>query len=101
MASDPEAIQLLREAVRLLRVLAGPQIRELNERFAATMLTSEKRRGMWGAMDGTRTLAEIGKEVGVSGEAVRQFLREVEDNFPDLVETSRESGAQRPTRRVI
>lgn len=101
MTDDDETVQLLRQAVWLLRLIAGPQIRELNERFEASMLTSEKRRAMWSAMDGTKTLAEIGKQVEISGEAVRQFVREVEENFPELVEDPPQSGAQRPERRII
>lgn len=98
---QPEVVELLKEAVRLLRIMAAPQIQDLRERFGAAMLTSEKRRAMWGAMDGTKSLAEIGRSVGVSGEAVRQFVREVEVSFPQLVETSHEAGGQKPLRAAL
>jgi hypothetical protein len=100
--SEDESVVLLREAVRLLRIIARPHIRELEERFRASMLTSEKRRQMWDAMNGSRSLADIGKEVATTAEAVRQFVREVEMNFPDLIEFEREGGGpQRPRRRLI
>ena len=98
---EPDVTELLKEVVRLLRIIAGPQLQELNERFRTSLLTSEKRRAMWDAMDGTRSLAEIGRAVGVSGEAVRQFLREVEVSFPQLVQTSRGTGGQKPMRAPI
>lgn len=98
---EPEVVELLREVVRLLRIMAGPAVQELSERFRTTMLTSEKRRAMWDAMDGTKSLAEIGRAVGVSREAVRQFLRELEGSFPQLVQTSRGTGGQKPMRVPI
>jgi hypothetical protein len=95
---NEESLLLLREAVRLLRIVAGPEIRETKERFATTMLTSDRRRQMWLAMDGTKTLGEIGKAVGASGEAVRQFVRDVEQGFPDLIAANPDAGPQRPMR---
>ena len=98
---EDEATQLLREAVKLLRVIARPQMRELEERFNAGMLTSSKRKAMWAAMDGTQTLAEIAKLAGTSSEAVRQFVRDIEQSFPDLIEVEPALGGQQPRRRII
>ena len=92
--------ELLKEAVRLLRVIATPQIREMEERFEAALLTSKKRSEMWALMNGTRTLADIASEVGVSREAVRLFLREAEDSFPLLIETVEGPDGQRPARQL-
>lgn len=102
MTSD-ETNELLREAVRLLHVIARPQLNELRDRFEASMLTSAKRQRMWEAMNGTRTLADIAEEAGTSGEAVRQFVREIEDSdsFADLLESGSGGGPQRPRRRLI
>ena len=86
---DDEAIELLREAVRLLRVLARPQLTELRERFQSTMLSSPKRRQMWVLMDGTKSLTDIAREVKTTGEAVRQFVAEVESKWPDLIEVNK------------
>ena len=99
--SEEQVVSLLGEVVKLLRVIARPQIAELEERFSASMLTSDRRKAMWERMDGTRSLAGIATEVGTSAEAVRQFLREIEAKFPDLVEVSSGPGAQKPTRRII
>lgn len=99
--NETETVELLREAVRLLRILAAPQIHELRQRFEATVLTSANRRAMWDLMDGTRSLAEVGRAVGTSSEAVRQFFREVQESFPELVETVPGPGPQRPARRMI
>jgi len=98
--STDETTELLKEIVYLLRIVARPQLTELRERFAASLITSLKRRRMWEAMDGNKTLAEIAKEVGTSAEAVRLFVREIEENFTDLIEFSG-GGPQRPKRRLI
>ena len=99
--NDEQVTALLSEAVKLLRVIARPQIGELQERFSASMLTSANRKAMWAAIDGTKNLAEIARQVGTSPEAVRQFVREIEAKFPDLVETQSGAGGQRPIRRLI
>ncbi len=75
--ADEETTQLLREAVLLLRVLALPQRRELRQTFEQEMLGSPKRKKMWELMNGSQTLADIGRAVGTSDEAVRQFAAEV------------------------
>jgi hypothetical protein len=97
---EEEVTGLLREAVWLLRIMARPQITELRERFSSGMLASAKRREMWELMDGNRSLSDIGRKVGTSTEAVRQFLGEVEGKWPDLVEVNK-SGAGIYPRRLI
>ena len=99
--SDEALVELLGEAVRLLRVVARPHLVELEASFATNLLTSPKRVAMWKAMDGARNMAESAKEAGVTSEAVRQFLREVEERYPDLIDPRRGSGPQRPSRRMI
>lgn len=99
--SDDELVPLLEETVRLLRVIARPQLRELQAGFSEKMLTSPKREAMWEAMNGSRSLAEIAEEAGVTAEAVRQFVREVEEKYPDLVDSQRGGGPQKPLRRII
>jgi len=97
---EEEVFGLAREAVWLLRIMARPQITELRERFSSGMLASAKRREMWELMDGNRSLTDIGRKVGTTAEAVRQFLAEVEAKWPDLVEVKR-SGAGAYPRRLI
>jgi hypothetical protein len=97
---EGEVTDLLREAVRLLRIMARPQITELRERFSSSMLASAKRRKMWEHMDGNRSLTDIGNKVGTTAEAVRQFLADVEAKWPDLVEVNK-SGAATFPRRLI
>ena len=99
--TEEESIKLLREVVRLLRVMARPQLVELEASFTASVLTSPKREAMWRAMDGSRSMTEIAQEAGVTSEAVRQLLREVEDRYPDLVDSRRGPSPQRPARRTI
>jgi hypothetical protein len=94
--------QLLQQAIRLLRIMARPQIAEIRERFEADVLISAKRRQIWEAMDGTKSLATIAKEVGASAEAVRLLVREIEERFPDLIEFERSgSGPQLPRRSLL
>lgn len=89
MQEQGESLELLREAVRLLRVLVRPQLIELRERFASAMLGSAKRRQMWQHMDGNSSLSDIGRKVGTSAEAVRQFLVDIEEKWPDVVEVKK------------
>ena len=98
--SDEDIKELLSQAVGLLRIMAKPQMLELKERFEASMLSTPKRREMWMAMDGTRTLAEIGRKVGTSGEAVRQFLVDVQERWPELIELKPSAGGNRPRRLI-
>ena len=91
---------LFKEAVWLLRVIAAPMLRELEERFDAALLTSDKRYGMWAAMNGTNTLAGIASDVGVTRWAVRLFLKEVEESFPQLIEISDSPCGKMPERRI-
>lgn len=98
--TDEETARLLREAVLMLRILALPQLRELRQTFEVEMLASEKRRKMWELMDGSRSLADIGRQVGTSGEAVGQFVAEVVKKWPDLIEVTKTGGTAQPRRLV-
>ncbi len=99
---DEETTELLREAVKLLRIIARPQMLEIRGRFEAGMLSSPKRREMWEAMDGTRSVPDIAKHVGTSTEAVRVFAKDVQEKFPDFIELDRVGGgAQMPRRTLI
>lgn len=100
MEKADESLELLREAVRLLRILVRPHVMELRERFASAMLGSSKRRQMWEYMDGNRSLADIGRKVGTSAEAVRLFVVDIEEKWPDVVEVKK-SGAGTFPRRLI
>ena len=93
MGELDETNALLREMTALLRILARPQLTEMRERFHSVMLASEKRRQMWAEMDGSRSVADIARKVGASGEAVRQFLQDVEEKFPGIIETPRKNNA--------
>jgi len=96
--SDEEIKDLLSQVVALLSIMARPQIIELKERFDAAMLSTPKRRKMWSVMDGTRTISDIGREAGTSGEAVRQFLADVQEKWPGAVEVKAAAGANYPRR---
>lgn len=99
MAGD-ETNGLLREVVYLLRIIARPELTQLRDRFESSLLTSQKRRRMWDEMDGSRTLADIAKVAGTSSEAVRLFVKDIEENFPDLIEVG-DDVPQRPRSRLI
>jgi hypothetical protein len=101
MSLDEKGSELMVEAVRLLRIIARPQIQEMTSQFHQSLLTSPKRRAMWVAFDGTKGFAEVAKEAQVTPEAVRQFVREIEATFPDFIELKREGNLQRPARRLI
>ncbi len=96
MDDEGKVLQLLQEAVRLLRIIARPSLVELRERFEGQMLASSKRREMWGEMDGSRSIADIARKVGVSHEAVRQFANELEARWPDAVEVRRSGKSMYP-----
>ncbi len=91
---------LLQEAVWLLRIIARPQMVEFRERFESAMLGTAKRREMWEEMDDSRSIADIRRKVGVSHEAVRQFVSEVQARWPDAMKI-RKSGNSVYPRRLL
>ena len=97
---EDEVTSLLSQAVALLRIIARPQMVELRERFEAAMLTTAKRGEMWAAMDGSRSLSVIARQVGTSQEAVRQFLMQVQTKWPDVVEVKTVGAAIFPRRLI-
>ena len=97
---DEENAELMKEAVRLLKIIARPQLNELRERFETTMLTSDKRKEIWEAMDGTRSLADISKKVGASAETVRVFSSEIEAKWSDAAEVKRIGKSIYPRRLI-
>lgn len=99
MAED-ETKELLLQVVYLLRIIARPELTQLRDRFEVSLLTSPKRRRMWEEMDGSRTLADLAKVAGTTSEAVRLFVKDIAENFPDLIDVGGD-GPQRPLRRLI
>jgi len=101
VAREDEQVYLLRETVALLRIIARPQLIEMKERFRSAMLSSSKRQHMWSEMDGTRSLSDIGKKVGVTSEAVRSFVSDIEDKWPEFIEARRVGNAIWPRRTLL
>lgn len=73
--------RLLEELVairKMLTILSQDKLSEFNEQIKTKYLSTEQRQKMYDLFDGTRTLKEIGTEVGTSSEAVRQFAVSLE-----------------------
>ncbi len=73
--------RLLEELVairKMLTILSQDKLSEFNEQVKTKYLSTEQRQKMYDLFDGTRTLKEIGTEVGTSSEAVRQFAVSLE-----------------------
>jgi len=58
---------------KMLIILSQDKIVTFNESIKTKYLTTPQRQKMYDLFDGTKTLKEIGDDVGVSSEAVRQF----------------------------
>ena len=58
---------------KMLTILSQDKIVTFNESIKTKYLTTPQRQKMYDLFDGTKTLKEIGDDVGVSSEAVRQF----------------------------
>lgn len=73
--------QILEELViirKMLTILSQDKLSDFNEQIKAKYLTTEQRQKMYDFFDGTKTLREIGDEVGTSSEAVRLFAVSLE-----------------------
>lgn len=73
--------QILEELViirKMLTILSQDKLSDFNEQIKAKYLTTEQRQKMYDFFDGTKTLREIGNEVGTSSEAVRLFAVSLE-----------------------
>ncbi len=73
--------RLLEELVairKMLTILSQDKLSEFNEQIKTKYLSTEQRQKMYDLFDGTRSLKEIGTEVGTSSEAVRQFAVSLE-----------------------
>lgn len=73
--------QILEELVsirKMLTILSQDKLSDFNEQIKTKYLTTEQRQKMYDYFDGTKTLKEIGEEVGTSSEAVRQFAVSLE-----------------------
>lgn len=81
-----------------LALLAGDKVAERRVELKKKYLTTDARNKMWELMDGSRNIADIAKEAGISSEGVRIFVNDLEKN--QFVEV-REEGRNRYPRRLI
>lgn len=88
----------LKKISSYLALLAGEKIAEKRSTLEREHLTTPQRRQMWELMDGTRNLTDIANEVGLSSEAVRLLVRDLERE--QLVEI-RVEGRTRYPRRLL
>lgn len=58
---------------KMLTILSQDKLEIFNESIRAKYLTTIQRQKMYDLFDGTKSLKEIGDEIGVSSEAVRVF----------------------------
>ena len=63
---------------KMLTILSQDKLSDFNEQIKTKYLSTEQRQKMYDMFDGTRTLKEIGMEVGTSSEAVRLFAVSLE-----------------------
>lgn len=63
---------------KMLTILSQDKLSDFNEKIKAKYLTTEQRQQMYDLFDGTKTLKEIGEDVGTSSEAVRLFAVSLE-----------------------
>lgn len=63
---------------KMLTILSQDKLFDFNEQIKTKYLTTEQRQKMYDFFDGTKTLKEIGEDVGTSSEAVRLFAVSLE-----------------------
>ncbi len=63
---------------KMLTILSQDKLSDFNEQIKTKYLTTDQRQKMYDLFDGTKTLKEIGAEVGTSSEAVRLFAVSLE-----------------------
>ena len=63
---------------KMLTILSQDKLSDFNEQIKVKYLTTEQRQKMYDLFDGTKTLKEIGEEIGTSSEAVRLFAVSLE-----------------------
>ena len=63
---------------KMLTILSQDKLVDFNEQIKSKYLTTEQRQKMYDLFDGTKSLKEIGDEVGTSSEAVRLFAVSLE-----------------------
>ena len=95
-----QVLSYLSKMDRYLFALAEEKLVNQRSRLESRYLTTEARRRMWGLMDGHRTLTQIGRETGVSTEAVRLFVNELATAEQPLLESA-SVGRTRIPRRLI
>lgn len=88
----------LKKISAYLALLASDKVAERQSELKTKYLTTDARKKMWQLMDDSRNIADIGKEVKTSPEAVRIFVNELEKNQYVAV---REEGRNRYPRRLI
>lgn len=75
---DERVLNELVSIRKLLTILSQDKLNVFQETIQSKYLTTDQRKKMYELFDGTRSLKEIGDEVGVSSEAVRQFAVSLE-----------------------
>lgn len=73
MDIDERILEELVSIRKMLVVLSQEKLSDFNEQIRNKYLTTEQREKMYNMFDGTKSLKEIGDEVGTSSEAVRLF----------------------------
>lgn len=63
---------------KMLTILSQDKLSDFNEQIRAKYLSTEQRQKMYDLFDGTKSMKEIGDEVGTSSEAVRLFAVSLE-----------------------
>lgn len=78
MDTNEKILQELIAIRKMLTILSQDKLADFNEQIRSRYLTTEQRQKMYDQFDGTKSLKEIGDEVGTSSEAVRLFAVSLE-----------------------
>lgn len=93
-----EILQEIRELRRTQSILARTAMAEMKSVLCASYLTTPQRQAMYELADGSRTLSDIAREVGVTKEAVRLLMRDLDQQ--GYIEMARSGRGSTPRRLV-
>ena len=88
----------LDEIIRLLKPISYAESSQLDEMIDQQFLTTTERKKMYNLFDGKHTQQEIAKEVGVTDEAVRLLVTDLESK--GLIDIVKKKGKAKIPKRI-
>lgn len=99
MDINEQILEELKAILKLLTIFSQDKLVEFQEIIRTKYLTTTQREQMYDLFDGTLSQKEIASKVGVSSEAVRQFVVTLEQ--AGIIEQVAINGRQKNPKRIF